>query len=263
MSIASWTSPAASGSTFPISCAIRSAKSSFCSARSWPKRKRTSPRRGAGTSRQSSYACLADSTARSTSSALERGKTPIVSPLAGLRLSKVSPEAASTHSPPMKFLNVLVVVATAAILFGWPHLLEVGRVPGRCEAGVGRRADGKDDRPVLRSDGGSGDRRARNRHDAHRGRIVLSAVQREAGPAADDEIELLLPALVLVVLRDELNAAVAAERVDAERADPEVVLERVPVEVVRIVSRDKRHLVEALDPVAAGARRSQAARCPG
>ena len=31
------------------------------------------------------------------------GKTPISSPVAGLRLSNVSPEAASTHSPPMKF----------------------------------------------------------------------------------------------------------------------------------------------------------------
>ena len=30
---------------------------------------------------------------------------PIVSPFAGLVLSKVSPEAASTHSPPMKFLK--------------------------------------------------------------------------------------------------------------------------------------------------------------
>ena len=31
------------------------------------------------------------------------GKTPIISPSAGLVDSKVSPEAASTHSPPMKF----------------------------------------------------------------------------------------------------------------------------------------------------------------
>jgi hypothetical protein len=37
---------------------------------------------------------------------------PIVSPFAGLVLSKVSPEEASTHSPPMKFLKeVLAVVA--------------------------------------------------------------------------------------------------------------------------------------------------------
>ena len=36
---------------------------------------------------------------------------PIVSPVAGLVLSKVSPEAASTHSPPMKFLKLVLVVA--------------------------------------------------------------------------------------------------------------------------------------------------------
>ena len=41
----------------------------------------------------------------------DRGKVPISSPVAGLVLSKVSPEAASTHSPPMKFLKVFVPVA--------------------------------------------------------------------------------------------------------------------------------------------------------
>src|SRR5690349_13135794 len=111
MSIASWTSPAASGSTFPISRAISSARSSFWSASSWPKRKRISPRLGAGTSRHSSYAAFAASTARSTSSGPDFGKVPSVSPVAGTVVSKVSPEAASTHSPPMKFLKVFVVVA--------------------------------------------------------------------------------------------------------------------------------------------------------
>ena len=101
MSIASWTSPAASGRTFPISRVISSAISSFCSASRAPKRKSTSPRLGAGTSRHSSYAAFAASTARSTSSGPDRGKTPIASPLAGLVDSKVSPLAASTHSPPM------------------------------------------------------------------------------------------------------------------------------------------------------------------
>src|SRR5215208_682407 len=117
MSIASWTSPAASGMTLPISRAISSATSSLRSASSWPKRKRISPRFGAGVRRQSSKAAFAASTARSASSALERGKTPSVSPVAGLVVSKVSPEAASIHSPPMKFLNLFVAaVATAAIL---------------------------------------------------------------------------------------------------------------------------------------------------
>src|SRR5262245_48977565 len=110
MSIASWTSPPASAFTFPISCVMRSVSSALCSATSWAKRKRISPRFGAGTSRQSSYAAFAAATARSTSSASERGKTPMSSPSAGLVDSKVSPERASTHSPPMWFRNVRVCV---------------------------------------------------------------------------------------------------------------------------------------------------------
>src|SRR3954468_13719942 len=140
MSIASWTSPAASGSTLPISRAISSATSSLRSASSCPKRKRISPRLGAGTRRHSSKAALAASTARSASSADDFGKTPSVSPVAGLVVSKVSPETASTHSPPMKFLKVLVAaVATAAIL-------ALGRVRARegagrsCSASIADRA---------------------------------------------------------------------------------------------------------------------------
>src|SRR4026208_846927 len=51
MSIASWTSPAASALTFPISWVISSVTSSLCSASNWAKRKSTSPRLGAGASR--------------------------------------------------------------------------------------------------------------------------------------------------------------------------------------------------------------------
>ena len=110
MSIASWTSPPASAFTFPISRVIRSVSAGFSCSSSRASRKRISPRFGAGTSRHSANASFATATARSTSSAPERGKTPIVSPVAGLVLSKVSPEAASTHSPPMKFLKVVLVV---------------------------------------------------------------------------------------------------------------------------------------------------------
>jgi hypothetical protein len=59
-----------------------------------------SPRFGAGMSRHSSKAAFAASTARSTSSAFDFGKIPIESPVAGLVLSNVSPDAESTHSPP-------------------------------------------------------------------------------------------------------------------------------------------------------------------
>src|SRR4051812_48997305 len=90
MSIASCTSPPASALTFPISRVIRSVSSSFASRTSSAKRKRISPRRGAGTRRQSSYAAFADATARPTSSGVDRGNVPIRSPVAGLLDSKVS-----------------------------------------------------------------------------------------------------------------------------------------------------------------------------
>src|SRR5207237_869937 len=95
MSTASWTSPRASAITLPISRVISCATSSLWSISSWPKRKRISPRRGAGKRRHSSNAARAAATARSTSSAPERGKTPISSPVAGLRVSQ-----GLLHQPP-------------------------------------------------------------------------------------------------------------------------------------------------------------------
>src|SRR6266508_2971933 len=103
MSIASWTSPPASALTFPISWVISSVSSRLCSLTSCAKRNRISPRLGAGTNRQSAKASFAAATARSTSSALDFGKRPIVSPSAGLTDSNVSPEAASVHSRPLSW----------------------------------------------------------------------------------------------------------------------------------------------------------------
>src|SRR5580765_2343456 len=131
MSIASWTSPPASAFTFPISCVIRSVTSALCSATSCAKRKRMSPRSGAGTSRHSSKASFATATARSTSSGTDLGKTPSVSPSAGLTDSNVSPDTESTHSPPMKFLKVLTpVTAMRAMLVGSVGLRERARNAG-------------------------------------------------------------------------------------------------------------------------------------
>src|SRR5581483_4057724 len=90
MSIASWTSPPASVFTFPISRVIRSESSAFDCSRICAKRKRMLPRSGAGTSRHSSHAARAAATARSTSSAPERGNDSITSPVDGLRDSKVA-----------------------------------------------------------------------------------------------------------------------------------------------------------------------------
>src|SRR6266480_1977773 len=113
MSIASWTSPPASAFTFPISRVISSVKAGFSRSRICAKRNRIPPRFGAGTSRHSSKAAFAAATARSTSAASERGKVPSTSPVAGLTLSNVSPDSASTQSPPIEFWKAFVpVVAT-------------------------------------------------------------------------------------------------------------------------------------------------------
>ena len=112
MSIASWTSPPASALTFPISCVISSASSALRSRSSSAKRNTMPPRSGAGTSRQSANASAAARTARSTSAAPDRGSEPSTSPVAGLTESKRSPDSASTHSPPMKFAEVVPVAAT-------------------------------------------------------------------------------------------------------------------------------------------------------
>jgi hypothetical protein len=62
---------------------------------------------------------LAASTAASTSAAPEAGKVPITSSwLAGLTLSKVAPDLASTHRPPIRFLKVVVAMVTVSGSFG-------------------------------------------------------------------------------------------------------------------------------------------------
>src|SRR5215213_740138 len=131
MSIASCTSPAASSLTFPISRLIRSARSSLCSAIRFAKRYRTSARFGAGTSRHVSNAVLADATARSTSSGVDRGNSPRTSPVAGTIDSNVSPPAASTHSPPTKFLKCFVprIAMGTSVVRRWLALDDVGERP--------------------------------------------------------------------------------------------------------------------------------------
>ena len=100
--MASCTSPLVSKKGLPISRVIARAISLLRSVMMSPTRFRISPRLGAGILRHESKAALAASTAAATSSADESGKWPIRSDWrAGLRLSKVAPEAASTHWPLM------------------------------------------------------------------------------------------------------------------------------------------------------------------
>ena len=118
MSIASWTSPPASARTFPISCVMRSVSSALWSTTSCAKRKRISPRFGAGTRRQSSYAAFAAATARSTSAAAgAREDADRARRRRGSWTRTSRPRRRPTHSPPMKFCCVRVpVVAMRASL---------------------------------------------------------------------------------------------------------------------------------------------------
>src|SRR5262245_65630536 len=125
----------------------------------------------------------------------------------------------------MKFLKVLVTVATAAILDGARNLLEVLGSPGRVEAGTDRRSEREQERPVLRGDGRARHRWVRNRHHAHRRGLELVAVEREPGRSPEHDVQLLLVARRLVVLVNEARAGIAAEGLHAERAESEVVLE--------------------------------------
>src|SRR5437588_4351439 len=61
-------------------------------------------------SSHSGRALFAACTARSTSSADARGTSAIVSPVAGFSTSIVPPPAASTHSPPIRFFRLSVVM---------------------------------------------------------------------------------------------------------------------------------------------------------
>ena len=117
MSMASWTSPRVSSSTLPISRVMSRASISLRSASSCAARNSISARRGAGTSRQCSYARRAASIARSTSWLVDCWNTPTSSSaLAGLRFSNRSPETDGTHEPSMKLLWTVPWVVLSAVV---------------------------------------------------------------------------------------------------------------------------------------------------
>src|SRR5438874_7599179 len=77
------------------------ASSSALSSRICASLSKSSARSPGVESSHSGSACFAASTARSTSSAPQRGTAAIVSPVAGFSTSIVAPSAASVHAPPM------------------------------------------------------------------------------------------------------------------------------------------------------------------
>src|SRR5919206_377352 len=112
------------------------ASSSACSSIRSASWSRISARSPGVVSSHSGSAFFAASTARSTSFAVERGTSAIVSPVDGLRTSIVSPSSDSTHSPPMKFLWCDTVTLISLLPFARSSLH-----PGLCELGPSRVRD--------------------------------------------------------------------------------------------------------------------------
>src|SRR5215475_2332057 len=106
------------------SCASSSACSSITSASLW----RSSERSFGVFSSHSGAAACAASTARSTSSAPQRGTSAIVSPVAGAITSIVSPEAASAGSPPIRILYWVVMVLMVPSLLHGRNLCRLDRL---------------------------------------------------------------------------------------------------------------------------------------
>ncbi len=90
-------------SGLPTFCDSICASSSACSSITSASPSSASARSPGVVSRHSAQPFFAASTARSTSACEPWGTSPIVSPVAGLMISAVSPSTASTHSPPTKF----------------------------------------------------------------------------------------------------------------------------------------------------------------
>ena len=103
-------------SGLPTFCDSSSASSSACWSSASASFSSISARSPGVVSSHSGRAFFAACTARSTSSALERGTSAIVSPVAGFSTSMVSPPAASTHSPPTRFWCFETVVLTVYLL---------------------------------------------------------------------------------------------------------------------------------------------------
>src|SRR5690349_23727213 len=81
---------------------------------------------------------------------------------------------------------------------------------------------------------------------------MLVAVERERGPAREDDIKLVVTVLLAVLLDDPLSGLVGRVRIDAERPDVEVPSHRAPVQTLlpgdweRLQVVDPRHRVSRL-----------------
>src|SRR5579884_296321 len=120
------------------SCASSSAFSSITSASLW-----SSSERSFGVlSSHSGSTFFAAATARSTSSAPQRGTSAITSPVAGAITSIVSPETLSANSPPMNALYAVFVALMSCLLRGHARRRAAADDPGVARQPL-RERDGK------------------------------------------------------------------------------------------------------------------------
>src|SRR5919205_2641346 len=116
------------------------ASSSACSSSTSASRCRSSDRSFGVFSSQSGSTFFAASTARSTSSAEQRGTDAITSPVAGAITSIVSPDALSTNSPPISTLYDVAVALISCLLCSHTKNARVAHQPLR-----ERNGDDRDD----------------------------------------------------------------------------------------------------------------------
>src|SRR5919204_5409288 len=129
----------AAGSGLPTLVDSSCASSSACSSISSASLSRISARSPGVVSNHSGQAFFAASTARSTSAAVPRGTSAIASPVAGFSTSIVPPSAASTHSPPTKFLysETVTLISPSSSSVGKLHRAAARRLRrGRAHRGA-------------------------------------------------------------------------------------------------------------------------------
>jgi hypothetical protein len=124
--------------------------------------------------------------------------------------------------------------AAKGCLVGARDIREVARVPGGPE-GRSASTDDQQRRPLGQRFGAPADGRFGDRKGCAACEMSLFSIELERRSTFEHEVKLLLAALSLVVILNErLTGLLSHEEVDAERVDPEYVLERVPHGVIRI-----------------------------
>src|SRR5581483_10347444 len=115
----------------------------------------------------------------------------------------------------------------------------------RLERLVRPAADGEDGRPLLLGPRNALERRVADEDDRPGGRVELLAADGERRPAGEDDVDLLVAALLGVLLDHPVTWLRGGVGVHPECADAESPRDRPPLQPVR--DRDAREVVDACD----------------